>query len=74
MEINKLKILYDALIPDDSYFKVSVMPGIDKENPSYDDVKSLLNHRVHYVGDGLDRVLTAMEQYAIQRYNDEKRR
>lgn len=64
MEVNKLKILFDCLIPEDSYFKDTDLPGIDKENPSYDDVKSLLNHRVHYVGDGLDKVLTAMKQYA----------
>ena len=55
MEINKLKILYDAIRPAEE-------PTI--ENPTKEDVASMLNFAVHYMEDGLDGVLTAMEQYA----------
>ncbi len=55
MEINKLKILYDAIRPAEE-------PTI--ENPTKEDVASMLNFAVHYMEDGLDGVLDAMEQYA----------
>ena len=55
MEINKLKILYDALKPIEE-------PTI--ENPTKEDVASMLNFAVHYMEDGLDGILDAMEQYA----------
>jgi len=62
MEINKLKILYDAIRPAEE-------PTI--ENPTKEDVASMLNFTVHYMEDGLDGVLTAMEQYAQLRVNKE---
>jgi len=62
MEINKLKILYDAIRPAEE-------PTI--ENPTKEDVASMLNFAVHYMEDGLDGVLTAMEQYAQLRVNKE---
>lgn len=55
MEINKLKILYESIRPAEE-------PTI--ENPTKEDVESMLNFAVHYMEDGLDGVLTAMEQYA----------
>lgn len=62
MEINKLKILYDAIRPAEE-------PSI--ENPTKEDVASMLNFAVHYMEDGLDGVLDAMEQYAQLRVNKE---
>ena len=62
MEINKLKILYDAIKP---------YPEASIENPTKEDVASMLNFAVHYMEDGLDGVLTAMEQYAQLRVNKE---
>mgnify|MGYP003529429924 CR=1 FL=1 len=55
MEINKLKILYDAIRPAEE-------PTI--ENPTKEDVASMLNFAVHYMEDGLDGVLDAMKKYA----------
>lgn len=55
MEINKLKILYDAIRPAEE-------PTI--ENPTKEDVVSMLNFAVHYMEDGLDGVLDAMKEYA----------
>ncbi len=55
MEINKLKILYDAIRPAEE-------PTI--ENPTKEDVASMLNFTVHYMEDGLDGVLDAMDDYA----------
>lgn len=58
MEINKLKILYDAIRSVEE-------PSI--ENPTKEDVKSMLNFAVHYMDNGLDGVLEAMETYAEER-------
>lgn len=54
MEVNKLKILYDAIRPAEE---------LTIENPTKEDVESMLNFAVHYMDDGLDGVLEAMKQY-----------
>lgn len=59
MEMNKLKILYDAIKPIDE-------PSI--ENPTKEDVASMLNFAVHYMDEfsALEGILAAMAICAMK--------